>query len=215
MFGGGDKDMKTRNWKLAPVLGALILALFSIPGALAQCGMPTKAVKPASWNPQIGAAHLMWAAMTDDDRDAASIVGMWHVTFTAKTSNGSKIPAMVIDNALAVWHADKTEIMNSVRPPQDGNFCLGVWEQTGKCTYLLNHFAWFANQFPNDTNNGIGDPVGPSHFVESVTVSPDGDHFSGTFSLDAYDTAGNKVQSFTGTLSGTRITTRTTVGDLL
>jgi hypothetical protein len=58
MFGGGDKDMKTRNWKLAPVLGALILALFSIPGALAQCGMPTKAVKPASWNPQIGTGHL-------------------------------------------------------------------------------------------------------------------------------------------------------------
>jgi len=207
--------MKTCNWKFAPILGALVLALFSIPVALAQCGMPTKAVKPASWNPQIGTAHLIRAAMTDDDRDAESIVGMWHVTFTAKTSNGTAIPATVIDNALAVWHADRTEIMNSVRPPQDGNFCLGVWEQTGRCSYKLNHFAWFANQFPNDTNNGIGDPVGPSHFVESVTVSPDGNHFSGTFSLDAYDTAGNKVQSFTGTLSGTRITTRTTVGDLL
>jgi hypothetical protein len=210
--------MKARYWKLAPVLGAFVFALLSIPGALAQCGMPTKAVKPANWNPQMGTAHLMRAAMAqsnDDDRDNPSIVGMWHVVFTAKTSNGTAIPATVIDNALAVWHADRTEIMNSVRPPQDGNFCLGVWEQTGRCSYKLNHFAWFANQYPNDTNNGIGDPVGPTHFVESVTVSPDGNHFTGTFTIVAYDTSGNKGQSFTGSLSGTRVTTQTTVGDLL
>jgi hypothetical protein len=50
----------------------------------------------------------------------------------------------VIDNALVVWHSDYTEIMNSGRPPQDGDFCLGVWEQVGKSKYKLNHFAWGA-----------------------------------------------------------------------
>jgi hypothetical protein len=32
---------------------------------------------------------------------------------------------------MAVWHSDKTEIMNSGRPAQDGDFCLGVWESLG------------------------------------------------------------------------------------
>ena len=97
-------------------------------------------------------------------------MGMWHVIFTAKTSFGKDIPDTVIDNALAVWHSDKTEIMNSVRAPQDGNFCLGVWEKTGRSTYYLNHFPWFSNEFPNDTNNGIGMPVGP-------TISPKRSHW--------------------------------------
>ena len=107
-----------------------------------------------------------------------SIVGMWHVIFTAKTSDKNDIPDTVIDDALAVWHPDKTEIMNSIRPPQDGNFCLGVWEQTGRSNYYLNHFPWFSNQFPNDTNNGIGTPVGPtpspkpSHWPRIVITFP-------------------------------------------
>jgi hypothetical protein len=108
-----------------------------------------------------------------------------------------------------------TEIMNSIRPPQDGDFCMGVWERTGKFRYYLNHFAWFGNQFPNDTNNGIGDPIGPTRVTETVTLSPDGSHFTGTFTLDAYDTSGNKTTSFTGAIAGTRITTSTKVSDLL
>jgi hypothetical protein len=45
--------------------------------------------------------------------------------------------------------------------------------------------------------------------------TPDGCHFSGSFTLDAYDTSGKIFQSFTGVITGTRITTHTTVGDLL
>ena len=200
-------------------MGALVLASVSIPSTLAQCGLPTKTVKPTGWSSQLRGAHLIPAAMAahdDEERDNLSIVGMWHVTFTAKTSNKQAIADTVIDNALAVWHADKTEIMNSVRPPQDGDFCMGVWEQTGRSRYLLNHFAWFANEYPNNTINGIGMPVGPTRFVESVTVSPDGNHFSGTFTLDAYDVTGKiDVQSYTGVITATRITTSTTIGDLV
>jgi hypothetical protein len=207
--------MRSRNWKLAPALLTLVLAVVSVPAALAQCGMPGKLIKPSAFHPAIEGAVPRVGTINDTLESNQSIVGMWHVLFIAQTMNGSAIPDTVIDNALSVWHSDHTEIMNSVRPPQDGNFCLGVWQQTGKSKFYLNHFAWYANQFPNDTNNGIGDPVGPTRFTESVTIASDGNHFTGTFTLTAYDTKGNVAISFTGALSGTRITTATTMGDLL
>jgi hypothetical protein len=207
--------MRTSIRRLVPALGTLVLAWAIMPSALAQCGMPTKLAKPAAWDPQMGGVHVLRTGMGGYEEEGPSIVGMWHVIFTAKTSNGKAIPATVIDDALAVWHPDKTEVMNSMRPPQDGNFCLGVWEQTGKSKYYLNHFPWFANQFPNDTNNGIGAPVGPTHITETITVSSDCNHFTGSFTLDAYDGTGKITQSFTGALTGTRITTSTTVPELL
>jgi hypothetical protein len=197
---------------------ALVLALLMASNAQARCGLTVKLAQPASGHLSSGGARVVQGESAKDSfdgEDDALIVGMWHVVFTAQTSNGAAIPDTVIDNALAVWHSDKTEIMNSVRPPQDGDFCMGVWQQTGKSKYYLNHFAWFANAFPNDTNNGIGDPVGPTHITETVTLSPDGKSFSGTFTLDAYDTTGKISQSFTGLISAKRITTSTTVGDLL
>ena len=78
------------------------------------------------------------------------IVGMWHVVFTAQTQNGETIPVtggVVIDNSVVVWHGDGTEIMNSARSAQDGNFCLGVWKRTGDRTYLLNHIPWQGNVY--------------------------------------------------------------------
>ena len=207
--------MRSRNWTSAPALVSLVLAVVSVPAAFSQCGMPTKVIKPSAFHPAILGAMPRATTINDNLESNQSIVGMWHVLFTANTMNGAPIPDTVIDNALSVWHNDHTEIMNSVRPPQDGNFCLGVWKQTGKSQFYLNHFAWYANQFPNNTNNGIGDPVGPTRFTENVTVASDGNHFTGTFTLTAYDTQGNKTISFTGALSGTRITTATTTKDLL
>lgn len=215
--------MRSRNFRFASMLVALVLALGTIPGARAQCGLSTKLVKPSSWQPQMGGgAHLLKAALggfnDDDDRDVPSIVGMWHVLFVAHAVNGQDIPSNAyptIDNALVVWHSDGTEIMNSFRPPQDGNFCLGVWKQTGRRQYFLNHLPWFANSFPNDTNNGIGDPTGPTQITEQVTLSPDGNSYSGMFTLRSYGTDGTPGVWFTGAVTATRITTNTTVGDLL
>jgi hypothetical protein len=209
------------NLKVTMTLGAVALAVSAIPAALGQCGMPLKAVKPAAWqyqsNPaRTGGARLIRTADEDFRReDGKSMVGMWHVVFTADTFLGSKIPATVIDNALAVWHSDRTEIMNSVRPPQDGNFCLGVWEQLDRSHYFLNHFPWYSNEFPNTNASGIGDPVGPTQIQEWVNLDSDGDHFTGTFELDAYDLSNNIFASFTGTLTGTRVTTKTKEPDLV
>ena len=208
--------MRTRNCKLLTVPGALALAMVIVPSALAQCGLSTKLVKPANWNPQLRVAHVMRAALggLDDNDDSPSIVGMWHVIFTAKTSNGTAIPNTMIDNSLVQWHSDKTEIMNSARPAQDGDFCMGVWAKTGRFTYDLNHFAWLGGSDTTNAPSGIGNPSGPTRLVESVKLSEDGNHYSGTFKLDAYDTSNNLTVSFTGVLTATRITTNTTEGEL-
>ena len=103
--------------------------------------------------------------------------------------------------------------MNSGRPAQDGNFCLGVWEKTGKSSYRLNHFA-----LGNDTENapsGIGNPAGPTRILESVFLTPDGNSYTGTFTLNAYSAANVRVAHIVGVISATRITVSTTVGKLL
>jgi hypothetical protein len=210
--------MKTtcRWWLMAA--GGLALALTTVPNALAACGLPAKMGHPASWNLPSGRAQLTMAGFGGNFRDVGEevdpIVGMWHVTFTAE-GNGKEGPPdkTPIDNAIAVWHSDHTEIMNSGRPAQDGNFCLGVWEEVGKCKYKLSHFAWGGN----DTTNapGIGKPLAATHIVEEVELSSDGKSFTGSFTLDAYDTTWTSEAHIVGVIKGTRVTTSTTIGDLM
>src|SRR5579863_8709631 len=125
-----NQSVKLRIWNWISGIGALSVVVSLAPAALAQCGLPNKPIKPSSWRPQYGAGrpHLLTAAL---DEAEPSIVGMWHVVFIAQTQNGDTIPVpggVMIDNAVAQWHSDGTEIMNSARSAQDGNFCLGVWE---------------------------------------------------------------------------------------
>jgi hypothetical protein len=210
--------MRTRNCSLLSAMGALVLAVAMVPGALAQCGLNKNYAKPAAWHPQVGSAHFMRAALfnDDDDRDGPSIVGMWHVTFTAHTMNGNPIPSSaypMIDNAMVVFHSDKTEIMESARPPQDGNFCLGVWEKTGDRAYYVNHLPWLGNDTTN-APSGIGNPTAGAQITERVTLGEDGNKYSGTFTLVAYNLDGSKAVTFTGALAATRITTSTTFPSL-
>ncbi|HMG87737.1 MAG TPA: hypothetical protein VK574_18525 [Terracidiphilus sp.] len=212
--------MRTRNCSLMSAMGALVLAVAMVPSALAQCGLNKNYVKPAAWHPQLGSAQFMRAALFNDDdrddRDGPSIVGMWHVTFTAHTMNGNPIPSNaypMIDNALVVFHSDKTEIMESARPPQDGNFCLGVWERTGGRSYYVNHLPWLGNDTAN-APGGIGNPTAGAQITERVTLGEDGNKYSGSFTLVAYNLDGSKAVTFTGVLAATRITTSTSFPSL-
>jgi hypothetical protein len=215
------RKMKTTCKGWLPAVAGLTMALLTVPGALAQCGAPTKTTMghPASWTGPMGRAQLMKAEyggnFLEVGEEFPPIVGMWHVLFTAKGNTGPMAPpdGAPVDNAVVVWHADKTEIMNSGRPPQDGDFCLGVWEEVGHCHYKLNHFAWMGYDTTN-APEGIGKPAGPTHITEDVTVSSDGKTFTGSFTLDAYDTSGNDTH-IVGELKGTRITMSTTVNDLM
>ncbi len=204
--------MQTIYSRFVVSMGALALGLTMVPGAVAQCGLPTRPVKPMAWHPQSTMDPLLLPAAFNDDE--ASVVGMWHVVFTAHAMNDQSIPDTVIDNSIVVWHADGTEIMNSSRPAQDGNFCLGVWSRTGRRSYYVNHIPWQGND-PSNAPGGIGNPQGGAQLNETVTLSPDGNSYTGTFRLTAYDTSGNVTVSFTGSLSATRVTIHTSFGDLL
>jgi hypothetical protein len=213
----GEQMNSTSRWWLAAVAG-LALTLTTVPNALAKCGQPATMGHPASWDVPSGPAQLTPAAFGGNFRTVGEevdpIVGMWHVIFTAE-GNGSAGPPdkTPIDNAMAVWHSDKTEIMNSGRPAQDGDFCLGVWEALGQCKYKLNHFAWGGNDTTN-APGGIGKPLFATHVAEEVVLSPDGKSFSGTFTLDAYDTSFNSAGHIVGVIKGTRVTTSTTIEEL-
>jgi hypothetical protein len=203
--------MQTIYSKFVSWTGTLALALVIVPGVAAQCGISITSIKPSGWRPGSAEAQprLVLADWHDDE---ASIVGMWHVIFTAQTINGGPFSA-VIDNSVVVWHPDGTEIMNSSRPAQDGNFCLGVWTRTGRLKYYLNHIPWAGNDLEN-APGGIGNPQGGAQLTETITLNPDGNSYYGHFRLDAYDASGNLSVSFTGTLKAKRITTSTSFGDI-
>ncbi len=209
--------MSSKLWKtLVGCGGAAALALAAAPAVVAQCGFPNKPIKPMSWEQRENGTRPS-LVRTGSEADNPSIVGMWHVVFTAFNSNGAAVPGgVVIDNSVVVWHNDGTEIMNSSRSAQDGNFCLGIWIQTGSRTYVLNHLPWQGNVFdpavPADT---VGPPADGAQLLEKITLSPDGNSYSGTFTLTAYTSSGTVYQTFIGTLAAKRITVDTPFTDLL
>jgi hypothetical protein len=209
--------MKTSYKAVAATFSGLALALLFIPNSTAQCGRyPRQGIAPANWHLQSGPAHsgqarlLQTAYVTTEDENAreerfsgeAAIVGMWHFKFVSIGTTG--IPDNTeVDAGYAQWHSDHTEITNSGgRAPLTGSFCLGIWKQVGERKYKLNHFAvgWDA------TGEHF---IGPGHIREDVTLSPDGNRFAGTFTVDQYDESGNLLAHLQGTITGTRITADT------
>lgn len=147
------------------------------------------------------------SSQNDQGDNNASIVGFWHVVFTSQGTTNPPIPdGAVIDAGFSQWHSDHTEILNSSRPPVTANFCLGVWAKTGVNSYTLNHFALSFN--PDGTMQG------PANIRENVTLSADGNSYSGTFSIDQYDTHLNLLAHIVGTISATRVTIDTKPTDL-
>lgn len=206
--------MKPALSKFTLALGIILIGTLFSGKAFAGCGDSTKSkasasLFPQSWDGQSGTLFPISASSSDD-----RIVGMWHATFTAEGNELGPPDGTPIDNSLVVWHSDHTEIMASSRPAQDGDMCMGIWEKTGKSKYKLNHLAWFANDTAN-APSGIGNPAGPTRLLEEVTLNPDGKHYSGTFTADAYDVTGNLIAHVVGTVAATRVTVDTKVSDLL
>ncbi len=198
--------------KLTLVVAGVLISATITATANASCG--DFKIRPNVLRQSLPSGVLPPASLLLTSDDADAIVGMWHVTMTAQGNENGPPDGVLVDNALVTWHSDGTELMNSARPPQDGDFCMGVWKKTGRSTYKLNHFAWFAN----DTANapvGIGNPTGPTRIFEEITLSPDEKHYSGTFTLDAYDTSGVQIVHLVGVISATRISISTTVQDIL
>jgi len=111
--------MKLRKVTLA--LGIILMG--TLPGvkAFAACGQYGKVKAGAHLSPQSLSGRSASFLRVNDDPDA-TIVGMWHATFTAQGNAAGPPDGAPIDNALVTWHSDHTELMNSARPPQDGDF---------------------------------------------------------------------------------------------
>jgi hypothetical protein len=211
--------MKTMLKKMTTIVGLVLVGTILTAKANAEClsylpGHKAGAVvSPQSWSgATFRPASLLM--ISEHDSDEVSIVGFWKVTFTAE-GNGKEGPPdnTPIDSGYVQWHSDGTEIMNSGRPPQNGDICLGVWEKTGRSKYKLNHFAT-GNVIDPTNPTAIGPPGGPTQIVEDIILSRDGNHYTGMFTLDAYDTPsnGNKLLAhIIGVITATRITVHTPV----
>ena len=201
--------MKPAFNKFTLALGIILMGTLLSGTSFAACGDYSKyKLVPQAWGGQTG------SLLPISDISTEPIVGMWHVTFTAKGNEAGPPDGTPIDNAMVVWHSDGTEIMNSNRPAQDGNFCLGVWEKKGTSRYKLNHMPWQGNDTTN-APSGIGNPQGAVQLIEEISLSPDSKHYTGTFTLDAYDTSGNLTAHITGVIAATRVTVNTKVQSLL
>ena len=188
-----------------PIIGTLavlFLGMVFVSSAAAQCGMPSIAgtIQPQSWRGAPEPRRTEAPEVADSEGTNQRIVGFWKFKFVLPDGT-------VIDNGFAQWHSDGTEITNSSRPPATGNFCLGVWEKGGRSRFELNHFAlsW----------DPSGNFIGPAQLREDVTVNHKADRYEGTFTIDQYDVSGNLLAHVEGTVTATRITVETPIGDVL
>ncbi|HEX5227001.1 MAG TPA: hypothetical protein VFW44_04795 [Bryobacteraceae bacterium] len=208
--------MKAISRAITMTLGAGILSAIFVSSAMAGCGDPSD----LKGGLQLAAPSAVLRAFTRSaqpdsiaDRfggggSSASIVGLWKTQLISK-GNGSHNPPIpdgaLIDFGYTQWHSDGTEILNSAgHPSNTGSFCLGVWGQTGFLTYELNHF-------PISFDPTTGAITGFINIREQDTLSPSGNVYTGTFTLDVYDPKGNHVDHLVGTVLATRLTVDSTL----
>jgi hypothetical protein len=137
---------------------------------------------------------------SDEDFDHAGIVGLWKIKFVSKGNTGIGIPdGAPLDDGYATWHSDGTEIMNSGRVPKTGSFCMGVWKRTGRSSFKLNHFA--LSWDPTGTKL-----IGPTNIKQEIVLDGNENSYSGTVTIDQYDTEGHLLVHISGLVSAQRIT---------
>jgi hypothetical protein len=143
--------------------------------------------------------------------DGPQIVGMWKFVFASDGNNVAPffIPdGAPLDVGYAQWHSDGTEIMNSSRDPATSNFCLGTWAAKGDHTYTLSHFAlsWDnTGHLCTPPSGATSCFVGPSAIHEEVVVDPHGNTYTGTVTIDQYDTAKHLLFHLAGKVTAERI----------
>lgn len=171
------------------ITGALLAISASAVPNLTACSMPgTSALKmPAILPPSLFQPDQSPTALQPGL--PASIVGLWTVTFY---SGG-----VIVDQAFDAWHSDGTELLNDFTDPIEGNVCLGAWTQTGPQTYKLKHPSWTF-----DTNGTL---TGTAWIFETVTLGPGGNGYDGPYTISLFDTEGNPIATYGGTIKAYRI----------
>ena len=121
---------------------------------------------------------------------SVSMVGLWHIQFT--------VGGNVIQEAYQIWNAGGTEVHNPNVDPRGGDVCLGAWKRAATPgSYKLAHRVW-----NYDTN---GNFMGTINLSEKLTLGPNGNGHTGSFTLDFYDPSGNFLTEVAGSVKGERI----------
>lgn len=192
----------------APIAVALFGFLLTATAAKAGCGAP---MGPAAF-PLLNPQENTWSNPSDNENSGppGSIVGLWHVVYTATYSTPGPLPVPIVPpgsfqlvQSYKTWHSDGTEMDNAFLPPAGGNVCFGVWKQLGNGSVKEHHVGLMfaldgslANIFTED---------------EVDRVSHDGKTYNGTFDQKIFDPTdvfgtGTPVQEIKGTTAATRIT---------
>jgi hypothetical protein len=149
----------------------------------------------------------------EDSNGPASIVGLWHLIYTATDSTSGPLPVPVIPpgppssfqfvESLKTWHADGTEFENAFLPPGGGNICFGVWKDLGHGSVKLHHIGLMFDSAGNVSYIFTVD--------EKDTVAHNGQTYSGSFDFKLWPSSfaavgvGKPLQEITGSTAGTRI----------
>jgi len=145
-----------------------------------------------------------------DSKEPSSIVGLWHVLYTATHDNnfppGGPDPPTPFPflESFKTWHADGTEFENAFLPPAGGNICFGVWKASDDRRVKLHHIGLMFN--PDGSLSAI------FTVDETDIVASDGKTYKGMFDFKlwppSYDAvgAGTPIAEVKGTTAATRIT---------
>jgi len=135
----------------------------------------------------------------------ASIVGLWHLIYTAQTESGAPIfppTPFQFAETLKTWHADGTEFEQAFF--SQGAICLGVWKDLGEGRVKLHHIGLMFDATTGQISNIFT-------IDEKDKVDANGKTYSGTFdfklwppSFDAVG-VGTPIAELTGSTAATRI----------
>jgi|SRR5271165_5454492 len=195
-------------------LGALIaLGLFFTAGGAkaAGCALSYKAGAEAARAPS-PAIPFVSPHADGEWNEHATIVGLWHVIYTATFSTSGPLPVPVIPpgppssfqfvETFKTWHSDGTEFENAFLAP--GSICYGVWKDSGDGRVKLHHIGLMFASDGSLSNIFTVD--------ETNTVASNGKTYKGDFAFKLWPPSfdlvgvGNPVQEIKGTTAATRIT---------
>jgi hypothetical protein len=197
------KVLRSGRFSALAVVAILGLSL-GASAAKAGCGVTYKAGAAPSIpfvSPQVDAPNLQAG---EESADPATIVGLWHVIYTATYAEGPFPPTpFQFLESYKTWHGDGTEFENAFLPPAGGNICFGVWKDLGLGNVKLHHIGLMFASDGSISNVFTVD--------ETDRVAPTGKTYQGSFDFklfgatDVYGT-GAPLAEVKGTMAGTRIT---------
>jgi hypothetical protein len=183
---------------------------------------------PGNSGSAFGSARFIKAGFTqvwaEEEAQVAPIVGLWSFKYISEGNMATLgiRDGTQVDGGVTTWFADGNESTYSgVRNPIVGAVCLGVWKRTGEHTYVLNHIglSWdplAASVSPpnapapagnGNPGGGPGAPGGPAFIKQHVTLAPDHNSYSGTFSINQLMPDG-KTPALPAPIKGTITATR-------